>query len=73
MPLQMAGPGIVLAPHLYPPSITRNPPESLAKNEKRWNLSWGWKMLGTDKTSQVRLVWGDKSWPDSTTTKQQPH
>lgn len=56
MPLQMAGPGIVLAPHLYPPSITRNPPESLAENEKRWNLSWGWKMLGTDKTSQVRPV-----------------
>jgi hypothetical protein len=49
----MAGPGVVLAPHLYPPSITRNPPEELETNKCRWDRSWGLKMQGLDKTSQV--------------------
>lgn len=46
----------MLAPHLYPPSITRNPPETFVANQHRWNLSWGLKMQGLDTTSQV-YVW----------------
>lgn len=49
--LQMKGPGLILAPHLYPPSITRNPQETLTDNQQRWNLSWGLKMQGADQTS----------------------
>lgn len=51
--VQMAGPGLVLAPHLYPPSITRNPPETLAANLLRWHNSWGLKMQSKDATSRV--------------------
>lgn len=47
----MKGLDLILAPHLYPTSITRNPQETLAENQQRWNLSWGLKMQGADTTS----------------------
>jgi hypothetical protein len=48
--VQMHGPqaGLVLAPHLYPPSITWNPAESPNAAAARWNLSWALKWLGLD-------------------------
>uniref|UniRef100_A0A383WE90 Ammonium transporter AmtB-like domain-containing protein n=1 Tax=Tetradesmus obliquus TaxID=3088 RepID=A0A383WE90_TETOB len=46
--MQGHGAGLVLAPHLYPPSISWNPAESAAAAAKRWDLSWGLKWQGQD-------------------------
>jgi hypothetical protein len=46
--------GLVLAPHLYPPSITWNPAELAAAAAERWDLSWGLKWEGQDVTPEVR-------------------
>lgn len=53
--LQLKGPGFVLAPHVYPPSITRQAQETPEESSRRWDLSWGLKMQGLDSTSQVTL------------------
>lgn len=48
---------LVLSPHLYPRSITYNAEENEDDANEitwRWDLSWGWKSLGQDKTSTVR-------------------
>jgi hypothetical protein len=45
--------GLVLAPHLYPPSITWNPAELPDAAAARWNLSWALKWLGLDTNSEV--------------------
>lgn len=80
---QMAGPGLVLAPHLYPPSITTNPPETLTTNTRRWNMSWGLKMQGLDVASsgerlpQMPVIvgefgaydFGDNSWNNTDSTQ----
>ncbi|KAI8465992.1 MAG: hypothetical protein J3K34DRAFT_435184 [Monoraphidium minutum] len=45
---------VVLSPHLYPSSITGVPEETEDQDEEvtwKWDLSWGWKSLGKDKTS----------------------
>lgn len=52
-------PRFVLAPHIYPTSITGAVDEIAAAIETityRWDQSWGWKMQGTDTTYQVRSV-----------------
>jgi hypothetical protein len=53
--LQLPGPGFVLAPHIYPPCITRNAKETTEEISRRWDLSWGLKLQGLDNTSQVTL------------------
>jgi hypothetical protein len=54
--MQMHGPhaGLVLAPHLYPPSITWNAAESPDAAAARWDLSWALKWLGLDTNAEVR-------------------
>jgi len=47
---------VVLSPHLYPRSITGA--EADLEDEAneitwKWDLSWGWKSVGKDKTSSV--------------------
>lgn len=55
--LQMHSPfsGLVLAPHVYPPSITWNPAENATVAARRWDLSWGLKMLGLDAMPDVGM------------------
>jgi hypothetical protein len=48
---------VVLSPHLYPASITGADPALQADEGAtvwRWDLSFGWKSLGLDRTSAVR-------------------
>lgn len=47
---------LVLSPHIYPHTITGDPNKVTASMDAityRWDQSWGWKMEGTDKTSDV--------------------
>jgi hypothetical protein len=47
---------VVVSPHLYPASITGVPAETEDQDDEitwKWDISWGWKSLGLDKTSKV--------------------
>lgn len=47
-----------LAPHVYPRSITGAPqvmPDELQEMVLRWDLSWGFKMRGEDRLSDVSM------------------
>eukprot|EP00878_Enallax_costatus_P040166 GHUV01046171.1.p1 GENE.GHUV01046171.1~~GHUV01046171.1.p1 ORF type:complete len:119 (+),score=6.08 GHUV01046171.1:390-746(+) len=53
---QLPGPGFVLAPHLYPGSITTDynaTTQNPANIAARWDLSWGLKAQGRDTDAQV--------------------
>ncbi|KIZ04477.1 hypothetical protein MNEG_3478 [Monoraphidium neglectum] len=46
---------VVVSPHLYPASITGVPAETEDQDDEitwKWDISWGWKSLGLDKTSK---------------------
>jgi hypothetical protein len=48
---------VVLSPHVYPRSITGQPAELEADEARitwKWDMSWGWKSTGQDRTSSVR-------------------
>lgn len=67
-------PRLVLAPHIYPASVTGSKEDliaSLPKITGRWDLSWGWKAQGIDVTSdgaripQLPVVIGESGARDS--------
>jgi hypothetical protein len=76
---------LVLSPHIYPQTITGDRNEMTATMEAityRWDMSWGWKMQGVDRTSDNARIpplpvvigesgakdWGDNSLNNTDTT-----